>query len=447
MTLTLDIVARYCGIEHAAIDDAALNAARVSLADGLAVMVAASGLEPATRPFADYASGSGEGASTLIGTGRKVAPVFAALANGALAHAIDFEDTFEEGMIHPNSSLIPAVLALAESENASGDALLCALVLGCDFACRLSLALQGDPAKRGWYHPAILSGLGAALGCSVLLGLNPERTRNALGLFAAQFMLNDELKRSPRSDLRAVREGLAARAAVEAALLARAGVEAVDEPLEGKSGVFRLLTGEGPRDSVFDDIGKRYWGPEVGIKRWPACRGTHSAIVVAERLRKRGIGPDGIEHVSVKAIAPNDMLFTPREQRIAPQTAIDAKFSIPFVLAAAMFDNEVGLSSFADGAIKAPNQRDLAARVHFDGLLTQASPEASYTIKLRDGTVVEETVSEVPVWRAREIALEDLSEKAGECLSLGRKPVALAPFLERIAAVGSDGAGPLMALL
>lgn len=447
MTLTGDIVARYCAIEHATIDERALSAARIALADGLAVMVAATGLEPSTRPFADYAAAALQGPSTLIGAGVKVSPVFAALANGALAHAIDFEDTFEEGMIHPNSSLIPAVLALAESENSTGEAVLAALALGCDFACRLSLALEGDPAKRGWYHPAILAGLGATLGCAVLLKLDADGMRNALGLFAAQFMLNDELKRSPRSDLRAVREGFAARGAVEAALLARAGVQAVDEPLEGKSGVFRLLTGEGPRESAFADIGERFWGPEVGVKRWPACRGTHSAIVVAQRLRERGISPADIEHVSVQAIPPNDMLFTPRQQRVTPQTAIDAKFSIPFVFAAAVSDGEVGLSSFADAAIREQAKLSLAEKVHFDRLLSGKSPEAIYDIQLADGTVITETVTEVPVWRARDIALAELSEKAGECLKLGRKPVELAPFLERVARISSDGAGPLMALL
>lgn len=185
MTLTADILTRYRAIDLSNIDERALSAARLALADGLAVMVAASGLEPAVRPFMAYALTSGEGASSLIGETRKVMPVQAALANGALAHAIDFEDTFEEGMIHPNASLIPAVLALAESENASGESLMAALVLGCDFACRVSLALDGDPALRGWYHPPIIAGLGATLGCAILLDLDEPAMRNAIGLFLA----------------------------------------------------------------------------------------------------------------------------------------------------------------------------------------------------------------------------------------------------------------------
>jgi 2-methylcitrate dehydratase PrpD len=447
MTLTRDIVEDYCAIDHARIDDAALDAAKVALADGLAVMVAATGLEPASRPFMNYAAASGDGPSTLIGMGCSVSPVHAALANGALAHAIDFEDTFEEGMIHPNASLIPAVIALAESEKSDGQTVLAALALGCDFACRLSLTLDGDPAGRGWYHPPILSGLGATLGCSVLLGLDANGMRNALGLFAAQFMLGDELKRSPKSDLRAVREGLAARAAVESALLARAGVEAVEEPLEGPSGVFRLLTGNPPKAGAFADIGQRYWGPEVGIKLWPACRGTHGAVVAAQRLRDKGIAPADIVRVGVEVSPPNDMLFEPRAQRIAPQTAIDAKFSIPFVLAAALEDGAVSLASFSTEAICKQSTLDLAERVHFDGMLPRGAGEGVYTVMLENGSSMTEEIEAVPVWRARDIELADLAGKVGDCLKAGRRPVEPSAFLARIADVGATGVGPVVALL
>lgn len=447
MTLTRDITERYCALRYTDLDDAARDAARVALADGLAVMVAATGLEPATHPFMQYAAASGEGPSTLIGAGRKISPVHAALANGALAHAIDFEDTFEEGMIHPNASLIPAVLALAESEGADGGSVLAALALGCDFACRLSLALNGDPAQRGWYHPPILSGLSATLGCSILLGLGAEATGNALGLFAAQFMLGDELKRSPHSHLRAVREGFAARAAVESALLARAGVNAVDEPLEGQSGVFRLLTGVPPHEEPFKDIGERFWGPEVGVKRWPACRGTHSAIIAAQRFRDKGILPTDIARIGVQASPPNDMLFSPRAQRIAPQTAIDAKFSIPFVLAAALEDGSVTLASFSKERLRHPSTLGLAERVHLDAMLPRGGPEAVYAAVMKDGSVVTEIVDRVPVWRTRGLALSDLTEKAGECLQLGRRPLNAAVFLAKIAGIGEEGAGTVVDLL
>src|SRR5690606_17433606 len=187
MTLTRTPLEEYVGTRgNTPSADAAVA---IAPADGRPETDAATRLEPAVAPVQAYASASGAGPATLIGADRKVSPVMAALGNGALAHAIDFEDTFEAGKIHPNASLIPSVLALAEAEDSGGAEVIRALALGCDFACRLSLALDGDPAERGWYHPPILSGLGATLGCCLLLDLDADTALNALGLFAAQFML------------------------------------------------------------------------------------------------------------------------------------------------------------------------------------------------------------------------------------------------------------------
>jgi len=445
MTFTRSLIERYIAIVD--VDPEAKAAVRVALADGLAVMVAASGLEPAVGPIMRYAAGSGDGPATLIGESRKVSPVMAALGNGALAHAIDFEDTFEAGKIHPNASLIPAVLALAESEGSSGGAITRALALGCDFSCRLSLALDGDPAERGWYHPPILSGLGATLGCCLLLGLDTDATVNALGLYATQFMLADELKRSPMSHLRAVREGLAARSAVEATLLARAGVVAVDQPLEGRSGVFRMLTGKPPRESAFASVGSCFHGPEVGVKQWPSCRGTHSAVVAAQRLRDRGIAPSEVADVTVAVSPPNDMLFVPRPQRIAPRTAIDAKFSIPFVFATSLGRGTVDLESFAPERFACPATLDMASRVHMDAVLPPPGVEAVYSVRTTRGTTVTETIKDIPVLSAGTLTGETLAPKLEACLAAGKRFIAHGDLLGAIDRMERAGPAELMRLL
>ncbi len=445
MTLTRTLLEEYVGTRD--ITPGAKAAVAIALADGLAVMVAATGLEPAVAPVQAYASASGAGPATLIGADRKVSPVMAALGNGALAHAIDFEDTFEAGKIHPNASLIPSVLALAEAEDSGGAEVIRALALGCDFACRLSLALDGDPAERGWYHPPILSGLGATLGCCLLLDLDAKAAVNALGLFAAQFMLADELKRSPLSHLRAVREGLAARAAVEAALLARAGVVAVEQPLEGSGGVFPMLTGNAPRPRAFAEIGRHFHGPEVGVKQWPSCRGTHSAIVAAQRLRDRGLTPSDVAEVTVAVSSPNDMLFVPRQQRIAPRTAIDAKFSIPFAFATALEHGAVDLASFTPERLASAVTLDLASRIRMDGAPPPPGVEAVYNLWTRAGTSITEIVEAVPGLRAADTTLEAMAPKVQACLAAGARPVNSRNLLTAIARLETDGPRDLMRLV
>jgi 2-methylcitrate dehydratase PrpD len=445
MSLSQQVVAGYWST--GTLDASVTKAAQIALADGLGVMAAAVVLEPATAPFLDHAIAmGGSGPARIIGRKCSVTAPMAAMANGALSHALDFEDTFEPGMIHPNASLVPAVLALAQMENPDGRLVLQSLAIGCDFACRLSLALDGDPARRGWYHPPILSGLGATLGAAYLMGLTEQQAIDALGLFAAQFMLADELKRSPQSHLRAVREGLAARAAVEAVLLARAGVRAVERPLEGPSGVFAQLTGNGPQEqALLDDLCIRFAGPSVAIKRWPSCRGTHSAIVAAQSLRQRGVSAGSIARVEVIATPPNDMLFVPRQSRIAPHTAIDAKFSIPYVFAAAMTRDAIDLDAFAAGPRGDTSILDLARKVEMRELVPAAGFEARYNIEQIDGTRLVEEVVAVPEWRTADMQLADLGPKLGNCL--GTVGVDVEAFLDAVRAIEIEGVEPLMALL
>ena len=374
MSLSRELAQGAAMLEFSDLPPEVVHAAKISLADGLAVMLAASRLEPAATPFADHAVAlGGAPEATLIGRSERTSAPLAAFANGALAHAIDFEDTFDATGVHPNAVVIPAVLALAERERTSGEDILVALATGCDAVCRLSLAMRSDPAKRGWYFPPILGAIGATLACARLLQLPAERYVDALSLAACQFALTDELKRSPDSDLRAIRDSFAARAAVEAVLLAQRGVRGVDLPLEGESGVFATLTGLPPDASVLlDGWGKRFHGPSVSLKLWPSCRGTHSAIAAGLALRDEGLSPDEVASAVFDVTPPDDMLLEPVVQRQFPRTAIDAKFSIPFTFATALVSGSVGLADFEDRAIRDARRLAVAQRVRLGRIVSDA---------------------------------------------------------------------------
>lgn len=446
--LSLALAERYAALRFADLPPAAVHAAGISLVDGLAVMLAASRLEPATAPFAAHAVAlGGGGACTLLGhAGRATAP-YAALANGALAHALDYEDTHDGARLHPNAALIPAVLALAEERQSDGRQLLLALVAGSDFACRLGLALDGDPAARGWYHPPMLSALGAALGAAVLLGLTPPQMVAALSLAGTQFALNDELKRSPETHLRAVRDGLAARAAVEAVLLAERGVTGAEAPLEGESGLFAMLTGGPARQAaLLDRLGERFEGEAVGIKLWPCCRGTHAGIAAALQLRGEGVDADDIADIAVTVAPPDDMLLVPAAQKQQPRTAIDAKFSIPFTMASALAGGPPTLATFSPEALGAPRVLALAGKVRLaavrDGL-RGVEVEA----RLADGAVrrLRAVPPAVPV--AARATLAELAEKLEDCLVRAGSMAGAAELYAAVDGLGENGPSALFALL
>lgn len=367
---------------------AALDPANASLIDCASVMLAATGLEPAVAPLEQHVrSLGGAGEARFFGSGELRVPAgSAALVNGALAHALDFEDTFDAAGGHPNAVAIPVLLALGERAGASGAEVLAAIAVGAELTCRLSLGLRRDPATRGWYHPPMLWTLGAVFGAARLLRLKPRETADALSLAMTGFSLTAELKRSPESTLRGIRNGLAARAAVDAVCMARAGVRGFALPLEGEAGFYRQLTGETPDgDAILDGIGETWLNTGLSMKQWPTCRGTHAAMEIARRMRADGLSAAAIERIAVTVSSPDEMLMQPLAQKRAPATVIDAKFSIPFTASTMLEHGEVTLASFLD--ISAP---PLATRFDYAGSFGGEPGLEGLTrfeVTLRDGTV------------------------------------------------------------
>ncbi|MGI3163768.1 MmgE/PrpD family protein [Pseudooceanicola sp. 200-1SW] len=424
MSLTRSLAARVLATR--ALPPGAAQAARLSLLDGLATMAAAVTLEPAARPFAEMARGSG--AATLL-AGGSAPPGLAALANGALSHALDFEDTFDATGMHPNAVAIPALLALAEGEEAPLADLLTSLALACDLTCRISLALATDPGAQGWYHPPMIACAGAALGAAHLLRLSPDQAVAAVSLALVQFTLTDALKRSPASDLRAVRDGFAARAAVEGALLARAGVTGTLDPLGESGGLIPLLTGRAPEVAAFDDLGRVFLGEQVTLKLWPCCRGTHPAIALGLALRADGVAPDRLAGAAFTVCPPDDMLFHPLADRQRPQTAIGAKFSIPYTFAQAWRQGAPGLAAFAE----APRQDEATLALGGRITLEACAPGLTRHARLRftDGREEIRPLPAPPVLPAGRAALADLAAKLADCRA--HAPQAAHPLLDALA--------------
>ncbi|MBK5221838.1 MAG: MmgE/PrpD family protein [Acidimicrobiia bacterium] len=244
--------------------------------------------------------------------------------------------------------------------------MLTALAVGCDLVCRLGLALEEDPATHGWYPPAILQPFGAAAGAARVLGLDDAVTLDALSLTLAQVTGTAEMTTGARSLVRGVRDGFGAHAGVLAAQLASHGVHGFDRPFEGDVGLFALYAGGLSRGEVLlDQLGERFEGAHLGYKLWPSCRGTHAAIAASLELRERGIVAETITDIVVVGSSLNRMLCEPREQRIAPRTAIDAKFSLPFTVARAIVHGTVGLDAFSAESLADPQVRQVAARVRY----------------------------------------------------------------------------------
>ncbi|MEG3152492.1 MmgE/PrpD family protein [Sphingomonas sp. ZT3P38] len=423
------IAGHIVGCEAERLPATTIHAAKRALLDGLGVMLAASGTSPEIEAFVTYAQAGGAGRASILGRGTTATASLAALANGAMAHALDFEDAFDAAPSHPNASLLPAVLAvLQDGPPVSGRDLLAAIAVGCDLVCRLGLSLRREMEAGGWYPPPILGVFGATAAVARLRGLSQRETLDALSLALCQASCPGEIKYSRDTVIRAVREALPAESAVRATALAALGVRGFDEPFEGKGGFFRLYA-DGRYDpaALLDGLGERFWIEQLSFKRWPACRGTHAYIEAVQALRAaHGFSPDDVAEIVATGGEVQVMLVEPPASKRAPATAIDAKFSIPFTVAAALIDGEVTLDSYDGASLADPRKLAQAAKVRFErhpDWGRERAASGGLRIVLRDGTRLEQWVDVAAGHVSRPIDDAGLQAKFIDCAGRAQQPL------------------------
>ena len=357
--------------------DRTVEMTKQCLLDAIGVSLAASGLGEGCQAFVDLAlSQGGNPTCAVFGMPHRLPVEAAAFVNGAMAHAMDYEDAHDGMLLHPNAPTVPAALAIAEATGGvSGKELIAALAVGCDVAVRLAQGLRASLSDFGWYPPPILAAFGATAAAAKLLRLNVSQVRDAFSLVLCQATCSGEIKYSPDSVVRAIRDAFGARASVSAALLAARGVTGFDAPFEGRAGFYAMFArGQYDAGAVVLDLGQRFEIENISFKPWPSCRGTHSAIEAAIDLRDRhSINPDNVAAVRLRGGRILGMLDEPRAGKRRPATAIDAKFSLPFTTGTALVYGKVALDNFLPRSLGDSRVLRVADRVELD--IDPALPE------------------------------------------------------------------------
>jgi len=394
MNESLTLAKHIAEIEYDDLPSSATDAAKKSFLDALGVTLAAGTLGEGCKAFIDLTlAGGGKRESTILGFGAKAPAFMAAFANGSMAHALDFEDAHDRAPVHPNAATIPAALALAESiGNVSGRGFATAIVLGCDLVCRLGLALNANPLEDGWYIPPILGAFGATAAACKLLNLTAEQIVDAFSLTLCQATCSAELTHSPHSVVRSIRDAFSAKAGVLSALLAERGVAGFRQPVEGKAGLYSLYArGHYDPAVLTAELGRTFEGANVSFKPWPTCRGTHSYIdAVLQTVDVHDLKPSDVEAIKVVVSPVNEMLCEPLESKQSPVTAIDAKFSLPFVVATALLYGRVTLDHFTPQALADRDVLEVARKVTYEvdtGLTLKEAVRGFLQISTRNETL------------------------------------------------------------
>jgi 2-methylcitrate dehydratase PrpD len=323
---------------------------------------------------------------TIIGNKQRSSPYLAALANGTLGHALDYDDM--GGFGHPTVALLPTALAIGEQLGKSGRDILTAYLIGFEVAVHLNKGAENVQGLTGFHSTATFGTIAATAVAARLMGLTTEQAVMAFGL--AGSMPSGILQNfgTPTKPLHA---GLSCRSGVLAASLARKGWLATDKLIDSKVGWAHAYIGEGKYDpeKMTANLGKTWHSKDtIVIKKYPCCGSNHGALdSLLSLLKEHDVRLEDIARVEVDNVpAISHVLLYPN-----PSYAFQGKFSLHYNIATALVDRKIDIDSFSEAKLNRPEYRQAREKTHVN-VMSNWDPEYEHgptynpvTITLQNG--------------------------------------------------------------
>lgn len=355
----------------------------------------------------------GNGMSRVIGTDLKVAPPAAALANGVCSHAFELDGLRKPSAgVHPGAILLPAALATAEHQGASGRDLLTAFIAGAEVMFRIGLAAKQSTESLGFHAPGVNGPFGSAIVAGKLLGLNAEQLTQALGIAGS---LGGGLlafaKAGNGAMVKRLHMGRAAEAGVVAALLARDGYEGPDTVLEGQYGYLESYCRDGDASQFTKGLGAHFDIVHACLKRYACHITAHTPVQSLQELRaEHGFGGDDVAALTIfarhKVLSHHDI----RE----PRDVAGAQYSVPFCSAIALYYDVNDPLAFSEAALNDAKVRALALKLKVVEMGHDEKGGAWATrvaVELKDGRRYERFAEEFKGTPASPLSAEELQTK------------------------------------
>lgn len=407
--------------------NSAITATKLDIFDTLATTIAGTSA-PGIGELLDLLSEwGGNGQATVLVHGRRVLAHDAAWINASMAHATDFDDTHDVAMLHAGVTVIPAALAAAElAGGVSGEEFLVGVTAGLDAVCRLGLASTIGIVESGFIFTQLLGTFGATLAASRIMGLKPDAMVNALGIAYSQTAGNYQVIRDSALTKR-MQPGFAAKNALISVQMAQKGIRGTQNTFQGIDGFYRVYLRDRYNPEVITaELGSRFEHENLSFKPYPCMRPLHVPIDAAlEAHRKWQLRPEQIRRVEVRF---NEHTYsagcTPVEAKKAPRTPIDAQFSIPYVIAAALAHGRVGLKDFTWEGVARQEVLELASKV--DGVVDEELEQGwrarvcpvVIRIETTDGQLRELRVDHPHAMNKAEFA-----DKLADCIAASGRPM------------------------
>ena len=411
-----DLSAFAAGLTYENVPAHVIANARLRLLDTIGVCFASVGMDYAEAIRGMIEEQGAGTAVTMFGSGRAAA-AWGALYNGALAHGNDYDDTHSVALIHISGVVIPTVVAMGERCGASGAEVLTAAVAAYETGLRIGIATPTGFHERGFHATGVCGAYAAAIGAAKVLKLDAERMAQALGIVGSQASGLLEFL-SDGAWVKRLHPGWAAHAGIVAAQLAARGYIGATAVLEGRYGLYNAYSARPlpDRAALFARLGTEWETLNTDFKPYPCGHLSHPYMDCARDLRTRHkLAPDDI--VSIELRVPRaavPILCEPRADKLRPQNAYAARFSLPYAVAVVLLLGRAGIDEFSEERIRDPQILALAARTSYvvdDSLpFPQAFP-GWVKLKLRDGRDVEQRMDASRGSRAHPMSDAEMREK------------------------------------
>jgi 2-methylcitrate dehydratase PrpD len=378
---------------EARLPDKVVEKAKHHILDTLAAII--SGAEfKVGRLSRDFVRGQGGAAEAQIGGADFLSTSMnAAFANGNMAHADETDDSHEASGTHPGCAIVPAALAVAEKENASGLAWLKAVVAGYDIGCRINLALDPDKMRERALATHSIGGIfGAATAATSLMKLDAARVRHVIDYTGQQASgIRYWVRDTEHVEKAFVFGGMPARAGVTAAAMVQAGFTGVEDCLTGENNLFQCLS-DAPRPGrLIENLGAHYEVTATNIKKYcvgsPIQAPLEALTILIERHKVKAAG---VKTIDVRM--PSSRTVNDREM---------PDINLQYILAVSLLDGGLTFKAAHDFArMKAPEVVAMKARMTVTDDASLRLPHTSRTgrveLTMNDGKKFSEHVTAVP---------------------------------------------------
>jgi 2-methylcitrate dehydratase len=341
------------GLQFSHLSDDAVRQAKRFLLDSLGCALGGYLQHDVKIALAVLDETAGRGPASVIGTGARLDPVSASLANALMIRVMDYNDIYwKQDPSHP-SDIIPAAIACCERAGSDGRELIVGIALGHEFEQRLCEAAFPGIRERGWHH-ATLTAFVSPIVAGRALHLPWEQIQHAIGISASHHATLGAVTAGKLTMMKNTVDPMATQAGVLAALLAERGYTGPEHVVDGKEGLVRCLGPEWKLDILTDGLGASWRITQCGMKAFPTEALTHTPIsAVLDLVHEHDLKPVQITKVHIRSLArAADILADP--SKYDPRGKETADHSLPYVIAAAIVDRQVTPQQFTDAKIDDP---------------------------------------------------------------------------------------------